>query len=134
MAGIDATIPAAFLALLWPRLLDSTQRAVALLGAITALLLSPIVPPGVPLKAAGPLVLGGDRALPPFLERLALLLPAPLPAALVATSTFVDDQRWILDARVAGLVVAAFALWRRLPFVIVVVPAAAATAATRAIT
>lgn len=50
------------------------------------------------MKAAGPLVLGGDRALPPFLERLALLLPAPLPAALVATSTFVHDQRWILDA------------------------------------
>lgn len=101
-------------------------------AATTALLL--LAAGTYALKAAGPLVLGGDRTLPPILERLALLLPAPLLAALVATSTFVDDQRWILDARVAGLIVAAIALWRRLPFVFVVLLAAAATAATRAIT
>jgi branched-subunit amino acid transport protein len=85
------------------------------------------------LKAAGPLVLGGDRALPPMIQRLALVLPAALLAALVATSTFVADQRWLVDARLAGLVAAAVALWRRLPFVVVVLAAAAATAATRAL-
>lgn len=52
-AGIDATIPAAFLALLWPRLADPTQRLIALIGAVTALLAAPILPPGVPVIAAG---------------------------------------------------------------------------------
>lgn len=85
------------------------------------------------LKAAGPLLLGGDRKLPPRLERLTLLLPAPLLAALVATSTFVADRAWTLDARAAGLVAAAAALWLRLPFVVVVLAAAASTAAVRAL-
>lgn len=85
------------------------------------------------LKAAGPMLLGGDRQLPPVVERLAGLLPASLLAALVVSSTFVADRSWVLDARLAGLAVAAVALWRRLPFVVVVVLAAAATALTRAV-
>lgn len=58
--GIDATIPAAFLALVWPRLQDPTQRAVAVVGAATALLLVPLLPAGLPIIAASlavPLVL-----------------------------------------------------------------------------
>lgn len=86
------------------------------------------------LKASGPLLLGGDRELPPMVGRLALLLPAPLLAALVATSTFVDDQRWVFDERAAGLVVAGIALWKRLPFVVVIILAAMTTAAIRAVT
>lgn len=85
------------------------------------------------LKAAGPLVLGGDRSLPEIVQRFALLLPAALLAALVATSTFVQDQRWFVDARLAGLMAAAIALWQRLPFVVVVLAAAATTAAVRAL-
>lgn len=85
------------------------------------------------LKAAGPLVFGGDRTLPSWVERLSLLLPAPLLAALVATSTLVDDRTWVLDARAAGVIAAAIALWRKLPFVVVVIVAAATTAAVRAI-
>jgi branched-subunit amino acid transport protein len=85
------------------------------------------------LKAAGPLVLGGERELPGWLARLTTLLPAPLLAALVVTSAFVDDRAWLLDERAVGLVVAALALWRRLPFVVVVFLAAAATAAARAV-
>lgn len=84
------------------------------------------------LKAAGPVLLGGERQLPARLERLTLLLPAPLLAALVATSTVVSDRAWTIDARAAGLAAAALALWFRLPFVVVVLAAAAATAATRA--
>ena len=34
--GIDATIPAAFLALIWPRLADPVQRAVAAAGGAIA--------------------------------------------------------------------------------------------------
>ena len=51
-AGIDATIPAAFLALLWPRLRDQRQRQISVLGALTAFALAPVVPPGVPIIAA----------------------------------------------------------------------------------
>ena len=82
-------------------------------------------------KSAGPLLLGGDRVLPPWLDRLAVLLPAPLLAALVMTSTFADDKSLAVDARHVGLAVAGLALWRRAPFVVVVILAAAATAIAR---
>ncbi len=84
-------------------------------------------------KSAGPLILGGDRTLPPIVERLALLLPIPLLAAMTATSTVIDDRTWTLDARIVGVVAAGLALWRRLPFVVVVIIAAAATAGARAL-
>ena len=51
--GIDATIPAAFLALVWPRLRDPLQRWVALGGAAIALALVPVLPAGLPIIAAG---------------------------------------------------------------------------------
>ena len=56
------------------------------------------------LKSAGPLVLG-DRALPVRVQQVVDLLPAALLAAL----------------------------WRRLPFVVVIILASAATALTRLI-
>jgi branched-subunit amino acid transport protein AzlD len=82
------------------------------------------------LKAAAPLVLGG-RPLPERLNRLAQLMPAALLAALVTVSTFSDDAELMVDARVVGLGAAGIALWRRAPFVVVVLVAAAATAITR---
>lgn len=85
------------------------------------------------LKAAGPLALGGDRRLPPLIERLAAALPAALLAALVATSTLVTGGTWTVDARLVGLGAATLALWRRLPFVVVVLVAAGATALARAV-
>lgn len=51
--GLDATIPAAFLALMWPRLLDPIQRRVILVGVIIAALLVPVTPAGIPIIAAG---------------------------------------------------------------------------------
>jgi predicted branched-subunit amino acid permease len=50
--GLDATIPAAFLALVWPRLEDPNQRWIVLGGAAIALALVPIAPAGVPIVAA----------------------------------------------------------------------------------
>jgi branched-subunit amino acid transport protein AzlD len=82
------------------------------------------------LKAAAPLVLGG-RALPERVTRLAQLLPAALLAALVVVSTASDDGQLVADARLVGLGAAGVALWRRAPFVVVVLTAAAATALTR---
>ncbi|MGI9603836.1 MAG: AzlD domain-containing protein, partial [Acidimicrobiales bacterium] len=85
-------------------------------------------------KAAGPVVLGGRERLPVWLERLALLLPAPLLAALVATSTLVDDRQLVIDTRLAGLAAAALALWWRANFIVVVVAAAGTTAVVRLLT
>jgi 4-azaleucine resistance transporter AzlC len=60
--GLDAAVPAAFLALLWPRLDDTTTRVVAVGGAAVATLLVPLVPAGVPVLAAAPVaVVAGLR-------------------------------------------------------------------------
>jgi branched-subunit amino acid transport protein len=71
-------------------------------------------------------VLDGARV-----QRVAALLPVALLAALIATSTFATGERLVLDARAGGLAVAAVAVWRRAPFLLVVALAAAATAALR---
>jgi branched-subunit amino acid transport protein len=84
------------------------------------------------LKSAGPLVLG-DRALPLRVQHAVDLLPAALLAALTVVSTVGDGRAIAIDARLVGLVVAGLALWRRLPFVVVIVLASGATALTRMI-
>jgi predicted branched-subunit amino acid permease len=50
--GIDATIPAAFLGLIWNKLENANHRAVAFIGAITSLILIPFTPAGIPVIAA----------------------------------------------------------------------------------
>ena len=50
--GLDAAGPAAFLALLWPRLADPVPRATAIAGGAIAVTLIPFTPPGVPILAA----------------------------------------------------------------------------------
>jgi predicted branched-subunit amino acid permease len=50
--GLDAAGPAAFLALLWPRLSAPPQRRTAIAGAAIAVALVPIAPPGVPILAS----------------------------------------------------------------------------------
>ncbi len=77
------------------------------------------------------LVVLGPRTVRGRLLRLAELLPAALLPALVAVNTLAGDRRLVLDARAVGLAVAVFATWRRAPFVVVVVCAAAATALVR---
>jgi predicted branched-subunit amino acid permease len=60
--GLDAAVPAAFLALLWPRLAQRAARLVALAAAAVALALTPVAPAGVPvMAAAGVAVLAGVR-------------------------------------------------------------------------
>jgi predicted branched-subunit amino acid permease len=51
--GLDAAVPAAFLALLSPRLRSREPRAIALVAAIVALASVPVVPAGVPVLLAG---------------------------------------------------------------------------------
>ena len=51
--GLDAAVPAAFVALLAPRLRDRDAATVAIGGAVLALLAIPLVRPGVPVLLAG---------------------------------------------------------------------------------
>lgn len=62
---------------------------------------------------------------------LAALIPAALFAALVAVQTFSLDDALTVDARAAGVAVGAIAVWRKAPFVLIVVLAMAVTAAIR---
>ena len=59
--GLDAIFPAFFLALLLPELRDGRSRGVALGGALVALVLVPVAPPGVPVLAASAAALVGLR-------------------------------------------------------------------------
>ena len=82
------------------------------------------------LKVIGFAVIGGRR-MPPVIERCLALIPASLLAALVVKDTFTIAQDVVLDARAVGLVVALVAVWRKAPFIVVVVAAMAATAIVR---
>jgi predicted branched-subunit amino acid permease len=49
--GLDAAVPAAFLGLVWPRLLGNFERALAATAMILALALTPFVAAGLPIIA-----------------------------------------------------------------------------------
>jgi uncharacterized membrane protein len=82
------------------------------------------------IKAAGPVLLG-SRVLPAAVRAVVALLAPALLAALVATSTVSTGQELVVDARVAGVGVAAVALLLRAPVLLVVVLAAATAAVVR---
>lgn len=64
--GLDAAVPAAFLALLWPRLTSLTSRLTALAAAALALSLVPFIEPGIPIIAAAAVaVVVGMRPVTP---------------------------------------------------------------------
>lgn len=51
--GLDAAGPAAFLALVWPRLTSWPMRAVFAVSLLSAVALTPALPPGIPVLLAG---------------------------------------------------------------------------------
>ena len=55
--GFDAAVPAAFLALLWPRLTTLRARATSLVAGTLALTLVPVTRPGLPIIAAAGIAL-----------------------------------------------------------------------------
>jgi branched-subunit amino acid transport protein len=82
------------------------------------------------LKALG-LAVGG-RLDPDLAERWHLeLLIVPILAALIAVQSFSTGHRLVVDARAPALLVAAVLVWRRAPFVVVAVAAAATAALLR---
>lgn len=67
--GIDVVGPAAFLALIWPRLASGhTERLVALGGAALALMTTPVLPVGVPVILAATAALAGALTAPAVAE------------------------------------------------------------------
>ena len=47
--GLDAAVPAAFLGLVWPRLTNKLERALAVSALVVAVLLSPVLSAGLPI-------------------------------------------------------------------------------------
>ena len=84
------------------------------------------------MKALGPVMAGG-RMVRPDLAPTLELLAVPLLAALVLVQTLDSGGRLVIDARVPALCVAALLVWRRAPFVVVVLAAAATAALLRAV-
>lgn len=69
----------------------------------------------------------------PVVRTAATLTPVALLAALVVVQVFAAGTSLTVDARVAGLATGAVCLWRRLPFLLVIVAAAATAALLRAL-
>jgi hypothetical protein len=84
------------------------------------------------LKAIGPLAMAG-RTPNPRVTAVIALLAVPLLAALVVVQTVGDGERLVVDARLPALGVAAVAVWRGAPFLVVVLLAAAVAAGLRLI-
>lgn len=82
-------------------------------------------------KLAGYLV-PADVLARPQVRRIVELLPVALLAALVVVQAVADGRRLELDGpRLAGFAVGALAVWRRAPFLVVVVVAAVTAALLR---
>jgi branched-subunit amino acid transport protein len=84
------------------------------------------------LKAVGPVVVG-RREVRPSLDQALALLSVPLLGGLVAVQTLDGGERIVIDARVPAMVVAGVLVWRRAPFLVVVLAAAATAALLRAL-
>ena len=101
--------------------MSQTWLVVGLVGAGT-----------VAIKAIGPVLLGG-RPLPERLSSVIELLAPALLGALVAVQTFGNGQALAVDERVLGVAVAAIAIWRKAPLLLVVILATITTALARAL-
>lgn len=85
------------------------------------------------MKAIGPLMLSG-RTLPAELTRLLGLVAVPVLAGLVVVQTVASGDELVLDARLPALGVSAVLVWRKAPFLVVVLAAAATAALLRLVT
>lgn len=83
------------------------------------------------LKAVGPLLAGG-RDLGPGTRQVLDMVAVPLLAALIMVQTLSVGHHLVVDARLPALGVAAVLVWKRAPFLVVVLAAAATAALLRA--
>jgi predicted branched-subunit amino acid permease len=61
--GLDAAVPAGFIALLWPRLRDRSAIALAIVSAAVAIALVPVLQPGLPVLAAALVAVIAERVM-----------------------------------------------------------------------
>ena len=99
--------------------MSDTWLVVLLVGAFT-----------IALKAAGPLLLGGQELPQRLASAFELLAPSVL-AALVVTQAFSEDGEIVVDEKLVGVGVAAVAVRLRAPLIAVMVLAAVSTALVR---
>jgi len=67
----------------------------------------------------------------PVVQNVATALTVGLLASLVVTNTVTSGQALVLDSRLLALAVAGIALWRKAPFIVVVILGALAAALGR---
>ena len=84
-------------------------------------------------RLAGAFLVGPLLSRRPVLARAASLIPAAVVTAVIVQLTVARGRDLVIDARLAGVAVAGLLVWRRAPFIVVVLAAAAVTAALRAI-
>jgi hypothetical protein len=82
------------------------------------------------MKTIGPVLAGGRQPPAPLTRVIALVAPAVI-SALIVTGTFTQGQQLVIDARAAGVGVAAVALWLRVPAVLAMLLAAIVCALLR---
>ena len=81
-------------------------------------------------KVMGLVVIGG-RPLPGRVQACLALIPAAMLSALIVANTVTLGQQLVIDARLPGVLAAAFTAWRRWPFPVVVAIGAGVTALVR---
>jgi len=84
-------------------------------------------------RLAGAFLVGPLLERRPVLARAAGLIPAAVVMAVIVSLTLLKGGDLVIDERLAGLGVAALLVWRRAPFIVVVVAAAVVTAGLRAL-
>ncbi len=84
-------------------------------------------------RLVGAFVVGPVLARRPATTRVMGLVPAAVVMAVIVQLSMADGRSLVADERLAGMAVAALLVWRRAPFLGVVVAAALTTAGLRAI-
>ena len=75
-------------------------------------------------------VIAGQR-LSKHLEPATSLLPAALFSALIIIMSISDDGSLVIDARLVGVGIGGLAVWKKMPFILVVLIAMLSTAVIR---
>lgn len=84
-------------------------------------------------RLAGAFLVGPLLERRPGLARAASLVPAAVVAAVIVQLTIGRGRDLVIDERLAGLAVAGLLVWRKAPFLVVVLAAALTTAGLRAL-
>ena len=82
-------------------------------------------------RLLGAFVVGPLLERRPLLARAAGLIPAAVVMAVIVSLTITRGGSIVIDERLAGLAVAAVLVWRRAPFLAIVLGAAVTTALLR---